>query len=167
MCIVWKNNDKFGKRINLNKYNVEHIQVPNRTCQEERAFLISMPHSSQMLYGISHNSVKVGNMITIWYKVRSAEDCHRIWSGYGMLFYMKLFGKSRSPQNKTSIWGVSPDISYKLQDKDEDMQCGQAKIATQKQKVCDNAIEAVLFVIPREDPGVSSWECVLRISSVS
>ena len=60
----------------------------------------------------------------------------------------KLIWKSRRPQNKASIRGASPGISYKLRNKDAIGGRGW-NIATQGRKICDVEIEIVTFVINR------------------
>ena len=59
--------------------------------------------------------------------------------------FEKLIWKSRHPQDKTSIRGASPGISYKLRNKDAIGGRGW-NIATQERKICDVEIEIVTFV---------------------
>ena len=60
--------------------------------------------------------------------------------------FEKVIGKSRRPQDKTSIRGASPGIPYKLRNKDAIGGRG-LNIATQEQTICDVEIEIVTFVI--------------------
>ena len=60
--------------------------------------------------------------------------------------FREAYLKSCPPQNKTSIRGASPGISYKLWD--QNAIGGRIwYIATQEQKICDMEIEIVTFVI--------------------
>ena len=130
-----------------------------------------MPHPSQMFYG---NLLKFGKRSSSVQSLISRELSlymvrYHLWEGNFILFYKipvsnlklsqwryqsfldvslfeKLIWKSHRPQNKTSIRGASPGISYKLQNKDA--LCGRGwNIATQERKNRDVEIEIVMFVI--------------------
>ena len=135
-----------------------------------------MSHPSQMFYGnhskFGKKSSSVKSLISrglLLYMVRSQNVIYHLWEGNFILFdkipvstiklpqwrfqafldvslFEKLIWKSRRPQDKTSIRGASPGISYKLRNKVAIGGRGW-NIATQERKICDVEIEIVTFVI--------------------
>ena len=135
-----------------------------------------MPHPSQMLHGnlskFGKRSSSVQSLIIrglSLYMVRSQNVIQHLWEGNFVLFdkipvstiklpksrfqaffdvslFEKLIWKSRRPRDKTSLWGASPGISYKLRNKDAIGGWGW-NIATQERKICGVEIEIVTFII--------------------
>ena len=70
----------------------------------------------------------------------------RFQAFHDVSLFEKLIWKSRRPQNKTSIRGASPGISYKLWKKEAIGGRGW-NTGTQERNICDVETEIVTFVI--------------------
>ena len=66
----------------------------------------------------------------------------------GYCLFAKLTGKSPGPQNKTFIRGASPDVLYKLRDKNA-IGWRRWNITTQDRGICDVEIEITSCVVDR------------------
>ena len=133
------------------------MQVPKG--RDQVSGVVSV-HSSQMFY--ENHSSSVQSIIsrglslhmvrwsykTIWSFTVSTIKLPK-WRFQAFLdvsLFEKFIWKSRGPQDKTSIRGASPGISYKLRNKGAIGGRGW-NIASQERKICYVEIEIVTFVI--------------------